>query len=204
MWVAHAQTGAVEPELQKGQPGNLQANARRRGDVHAQAGDPELRCHQPKQFAPMQTGVNKKRGRRSGPNMNAHVHLEKRGAKSWCGLWKTVGCWRRPPGRMRASQRTSMFKSSCKTLGSATLPWPGENTFLTLPPPPSPITQEAARMQHSPAVNAEMPPIPEPEDSADLEPQPHDTPPPNEAVVRRPSARADPSPYQSRRTVGVV
>ena len=37
-------------------------------------------------------------------------------------------------------------------------------------------------MQRLPAVNAGTPAIPEPEDGADLEPPPHDTSPPDEAV----------------------
>ena len=54
---------------------------------------------------------------------------------------------------------------------------------LTLSISPPPITLEAARMQHLLAVNAGTPATPEPEDhGADLDPPPHNTPPPNEAT----------------------
>jgi hypothetical protein len=51
-----------------------------------------------------------------------------------------------------------------------------ENKFLTLSP--SPITLEAASMQHSLAINTMMPEILELDRGADLDPLPHDTPPP--------------------------
>ena len=58
-----------------------------------------------------------------------------------------------------------------------------ENTeSLTLSSPPL-IIPEAAMMQRSPVVNAGTPGIPEPEDhGADLEPPPHDLPPPDGAA----------------------
>jgi hypothetical protein len=51
-----------------------------------------------------------------------------------------------------------------------------ENKFLTSSP--SPITSEAASMQHSLAINTMMPGILEPDHGVDLDPSPHDTPPP--------------------------
>ena len=59
-----------------------------------------------------------------------------------------------------------------------------EDVGLLTPPSPSPPpTPEAASTQRSPAVNAGTPAIPEPEDrGADLDPPPHDTPLPDEAV----------------------
>ena len=53
---------------------------------------------------------------------------------------------------------------------------------LSPPPPPPPTTSEAASMQRSPAVNAGTLAIPEPNHSANLEPQPHNTPPPDEGM----------------------
>src|SRR5712691_12650969 len=54
---------------------------------------------------------------------------------------------------------------------------------LTLSISPPPITLEAARMQHSLAVNAGTPATPKPEDhGADLDPPPHNIPPPNKAT----------------------
>jgi len=54
---------------------------------------------------------------------------------------------------------------------------------LTLPSPTSPTTPEAASMQRSLAVNTEMPAIPVPDHSVDLELQVHNAPlPPNKAA----------------------
>jgi len=60
---------------------------------------------------------------------------------------------------------------------------------LTMSSPPPPTTPEAASMQHSLAVDTETLAIPVPEHGADLEPQPHDTPPP-------PNEGAEPPIYQ--------
>lgn len=65
-----------------------------------------------------------------------------------------------------------------------------EGEFLTWPPLSPPITPEAARTQHSPAVNAGMPATPDPEGSTNLVP-----PLPDEGAEPRPLAQADPSPH---------
>ena len=68
--------------------------------------------------------------------------------------------------------------------GFSHLTTPEEAEFLTSPPPH--ITPKAASMQRSPAVNIMTPEILQPDRRADLEPPPHDTPPPTtfEAVGR--------------------
>src|SRR5712691_6216526 len=93
-----------------------------------------------------------------------------------------ISCWRREPlGRMPVSNRTGILVSSCKSPGLATLLRWRKPKFPTLLSP-SPTTFEAARMQHSLAVNAGTPDTPEPDRGADLEPPPHDTPPPVEVA----------------------
>ena len=69
---------------------------------------------------------------------------------------------------------------------------------LTLLLSPPPTTFEAARMQHSPAINAGAPAIPGLEDGADLE-LPHGTPPPVE-VAETPDSQ---SPKQTRAPTNV-
>src|SRR5260221_14443127 len=103
-------------------------------------------------------------------------------------MWRRISCWRREPlGRMPVSNRTGILVSSCKSPGLATLLRWRKPKFPTLLSP-SPTTFEAARMQRSLAVNAGTPDTPEPDRGADLEPPPHDTPPPVE-VAEPPTIR---------------
>jgi len=57
---------------------------------------------------------------------------------------------------------------------------------LTLPSPTPPTSPEATSTQRSPAANTGTPDIPVPDHGADLEPQPHDTPPPPNGAAEPP------------------
>ena len=123
------------------------------------------------------------RGEVTDPNMDAHAHLE--GAEPECPVDIEDGWSLEEEGT--AGENTSVEEDSdphveLQEPRVSHLSRLEEEEFLTFISLPPPVTFEAAVMQHALAVSAGTPAVPEPDRGADLEPQPHDTPPPNEAA----------------------
>jgi hypothetical protein len=153
--VANAHHDRAEPDLQVGQPGNPNANTPE-GVAH---GEPDPTT-----------------GEDTNTNANAPVHLEGMGPDV---LLEEEGI----SGEVCASKRTEILKSSCKSLGSANLP--RRRKWSSSPrhyhhhrdhrhhPHILRLLGRSARRSSTQGRR---------EDGADLEPLPHNTPPPVEAA----------------------
>jgi len=187
-----AQTLSAEPEAILGEPGAIEEGAHAHDD-HA---EPDLKVGQPGDL-----NTNTPKGVAHGkPDStpgeeiisNTPVHLEGTGPEVL--MEEEVD----RPLEVEEDGTTGKTVSVEGDIGPCVeLREPGvsclatqENTrSLTLPSPPLPTTPEAASMQRSLAIDIETPAIPVPDHGTDLEPQPHNTPPP-------PNEGAEPSTHQ--------
>jgi hypothetical protein len=168
--VAHAQTGALELGATRQPKGKRPRRSGSRTSWGSRARfdviSAEVTNHRTGELLPRKQGST--RGQvagpvRSGPNMDAHVYPEPEVLVAILvghGRQSVAGGDRQGECERRRGQGSS--GRAARTWGQP-LAMLGENAFLTLASPPSPVTQKAARMQRSPAVNAETPAIPEPD-----------------------------------------
>jgi len=151
---AHTYNNCVEPDLKEGKPGNPNANTPK-GVTH--------------------TGLDSTPGEEVDPIANLPVHLKGTGPE----VMLEEGGIARENASVKGDRDPLVELQEPRVSHLATL----EKAYLLTSSPPLPTTPEAASMQCSLAINTEMPAIPVPGHSVDLEPQLHNTPlPPNEAV----------------------
>jgi len=173
----HAQTAGAEPEVISGEPGAIEEvahehNDRAEPDLQEQPGDPN--ANTPKGVTHPEP--DSMPGEDINPNANAPVHLEGTGPEV---MLEEGGI----AGENASVEEDRVPRIELQESGVSHLVTPEEDMFLTSSSSSSPpTTSEAARMQCSPAVSAGTPASPVPDHSADLEPPPHDTPPPKEAA----------------------
>jgi len=175
----HAQTIGAEPEAIQGEP----------GATEWQPGDPSTNT--PKGVAHAEPDSTP--GEVFDPNANAPVHLEGAGLGFLMDaeedrpyvLEEDGIAWENASVEEDRDPRIELQEP-----GVSHLAMPEEDMFLTSSlsssssssSSSSPITPKTASMQCSPAIDTEMPATPEPDYGMDLEPQPHDRLPPNEAT----------------------
>jgi len=160
----------AEPEAIPGKPGAIE---RQPGDLNVNT--PEGVAHGEPDSMP---------GEDINPNPNAPVHLEGTGPEVMLEEGGIAG-----EDASIEGDRDPLVE--LQEPGVSHLAMLEEDKFLILSPPP-PITPEAASMQRSPAVNTRMSATPVQDHGADLEPQPHDTPTPNEAAFTCRLSRSKP------------
>jgi len=167
----HVQTVGAEPETTQGEPGAI-----KRQPSYPNVNTPEGVAHGEPDLMP---------GEDINSNVNTPVHLEGMGPEVLMDAEEDQPYVLEEDGVTR--ENTSVEEDGDPHIELqepmvshlAMQEKAGSLTLLSLPPPTTP---EAASMQHSPAVNTGTLAIPEPDHGADLEPQPHDTPWPNEAA----------------------
>ena len=183
----HAQTVSTEPSAIPGEPGAIEEGAHAHGDCaepdlkDGQPGDPNVNT--PEGVAHGEP--DSMPGENINSNANAPVHLEGTGPEVLMDTEEDQPYVLEEDGIARENAsveedgdpRIELQEPGVSHL--ATQEKAGSLTLSSLPPL---TTLEAASTQCSPAVNTGTPAIPEPDRGANLEPQPHDTPQPNEAA----------------------
>jgi len=189
----HAQTLGAEPEAISGEPGAIEEIAHAHGDcaepdLQGQPGDPN--ANTPKGVAhPEPVSMP---GEDINPNPNAPMHLEGMGPEV---MLEEGGI----AGENASVEEDRVPRIELQEPGVSHLATPEEDMLLTSLSSP-PLTPETAGTQRSQAVNAGTPASPVPEHGADLEPPPHDMPPPREAA--KPPIHQSPMQTQAPTEVG--
>jgi len=178
--IVHAQTVGTEPSAILGEPGAIKEGAHTHNDrvepdlKEGQPGDPN--ANTPKGVA--HAGPDSTPGEEVDPIANLPMHLKGTGPEVMLEEGGIAG-----ENASVEGDRDPLVELQEPGVSHLATP---EKAYLLTSSPPLPTTPEAASTQRSLAIDTEMPAIPVPDHGADLEPQPHDAPPPPNEAVQHP------------------